>query len=1074
MGMFEEAYQQLNAAQKKAVDHIDGPVLVVAGPGTGKTQLLSMRVANILRKTDVDSGNILCLTFTNKAALNMRERLLTLTDGAARDVVVKTFHSFAAEIMNMYPDYFWNGARLSTAPDWTQNEIIQDILASLPLSDPLALRFAGNFTAGRDVKNALKYAKEAGLTPEKLQAIITANLAYIDSIEAELCEILSAPLRAKALPELVRRIEALPNQGLQTNLEPLQDLGQVIKDSLHEAVRKDEGTGKTKHTGTWKQRWVQSVEGSKAIHKERERNKWWLSLAGVYQSYRSQLHQRGYYDYSDMIVEVITQLEQHAGMRADAQERFQYVLIDEFQDTNAAQLRLAHLIADHESNDNKPNIMAVGDDDQSIYKFNGAELSNMLSFKRSYTDTEIIVLTDNYRSSQAILETSAKIIEPVQDRLVNREPGISKDLQAQKPPSQAGELLHLRYATEEYELSGVAERIAKEYAAGNHSITVLARDHASLRRMASLLHAANVPVAYDQQSNILDHSAIRQIYAIGQCIIAIQQGNSDQLNAWLSTVLRAPMWNISAEVLWELASKTYPHKSWFEYMLQSDDEQLSSIANWLLWLSQQASQEPLPIVLEYVLGLRASQNITSPMRQYYLDTSEKKIDSEYLLTLSAVRLLETLAHDFARGPQATLADFVRFMQLSYETDEIIADESCFVTGDNAVELLTVHKAKGLEFDTVYIINAVDAHWRPNAGGRKCPANLPLQPVGDDLDDFARLMYVAATRAKRTLIAASYQQDTTGKEVLATPLLADVLPVVDADSEVSDRPVAVLEQHLAWPRLNVSNELLNLRGRLETFSLSASALLNFLDLTTGGPANFLETNLLSLPSPTNSSMAFGNAMHSALEYAQIAVNADALHTKKVLQQFEKALAQQQLPKNEEARFNIHGQDLLTKLLASDTFWIGKGGLPEQKLSDVRIGQARVNGTLDRIDQKDTVITIVDYKTGKPLSSLTTRDQSKVTKAWRHRTQLIFYAMLLKNSSRFKAQEVKGQLWYLEASASKELIREYNPSTEEIDELEALITVIWPKIMTLNLPDTTNYSADYSGITTFIEDLLTKKI
>jgi DNA helicase-2/ATP-dependent DNA helicase PcrA len=112
---FQAAYKNLNAAQKKAVDAIDGPVLVIAGPGTGKTQLLSTRVANILQKTDTDASSILCLTFTNKAATNMRERLNQLIGPSSRYVVVRTFHSFAAELMNNYPDYFWQGARLSVA-----------------------------------------------------------------------------------------------------------------------------------------------------------------------------------------------------------------------------------------------------------------------------------------------------------------------------------------------------------------------------------------------------------------------------------------------------------------------------------------------------------------------------------------------------------------------------------------------------------------------------------------------------------------------------------------------------------------------------------------------------------------------------------------------------------------------------------------------------------------------------------------------------------------------------------------------------------------------------------------------
>src|SRR3989344_4719115 len=117
MGKYETEYTRLNSSQKTAVDAIDGPVLVIAGPGTGKTQLLSLRVVNILNSTDTSPENILCLTFTNKAAVNMRLRLSSLVGSPAQGVMIKTFHSFAAEIMNLYPDYFWNGAKLTNVPD---------------------------------------------------------------------------------------------------------------------------------------------------------------------------------------------------------------------------------------------------------------------------------------------------------------------------------------------------------------------------------------------------------------------------------------------------------------------------------------------------------------------------------------------------------------------------------------------------------------------------------------------------------------------------------------------------------------------------------------------------------------------------------------------------------------------------------------------------------------------------------------------------------------------------------------------------------------------------------------------
>ncbi len=1069
MGMFEDSYKQLNEQQRRAVDTIDGPVMVVAGPGTGKTQLLSMRVANILRQTDTDPTAILCLTFTNKAAINMRDRLIALTGGEARNVMVKTFHSFAAEIMNMYPDYFWNGARLTTAPDSVQLEIIQDILSRLPLGNPLALKFAGTFTAGDDVKKGLRLVKEAGLTPDKLEALIKANIAYIDIVEPKIIDALSTTLSIKRLPELQATIQQLPEQGIDASMAPLLSLTEVLQDGLSNAIEQDLVLEKTTNTGKWKKRFLQSIEGKKGMFDERKRNEWWLSLAGVYRTYRQVLHERGYYDYSDMIVEVISQLEKHADMRADVQERFLYVLIDEFQDTNAAQLRLAHLVSDHFTADSKPNLMAVGDDDQSIYKFNGAELNNMLSFQRSYPATTLVVLEDNYRSSQAILDAAGHIIEKAEDRLVTREPSITKNLIAQNQPKEKGTIIHRSFVTQEEELTGIADDITRDYKAGQYSVAVLARGHSSLRKLSSLLLAREVPVAYEQQSNILDHQAVIQTYLVASLLLSIRAGDINSSNVILAQTLRHPMWQLDPKTLWGIATSNYSKPNWLQFMLESTDENIKNIAEWLVWLANESANEKLPVTIEYILGLRAGQHLTSPLREYF--AGKKTVDTDYMHALSAIRLLQSMVSEFARLSSTTLEDFVAFIQLAIDTNEIIADESSFVSGDNAVELLTVHKAKGLEFDTVYVVDAIDNNWKPGAGGRKPPANLPLQPPGDDADDYARLMYVAATRAKRSLIITSYREDTNAKDVMASPLLHEVMPVEETSQVTTSKAIKVLEDHLAWPHLNVADERLNLKRQIENYSLSATGLLDFLDVTKGGPDYFFERHLLRLPQSKTANMAFGIAMHAALELAQILTNSGTMSIPKVLKRYEIVLTEQHLPHQDYDRYLPHGQELLEKLLKSDTFWLPKNSLPEQHINDVTVGGATIKGTVDRIDSKDGELVIVDYKTGKPLSSFTTKDQTKAVKAWRHRTQLTFYALLAGQSGRFKASKtIKGQMIYLEASTPRELIREFIPSPQDIERLSQIIEAVWPRIQTLNLPDTSNYDDSNGGIAQFEQDLI----
>jgi DNA helicase-2/ATP-dependent DNA helicase PcrA len=1065
---FREAYADLNRQQKQAVDTVEGPVLVIAGPGTGKTQLLSLRVANILQKTDADASNILCLTFTNKAAVNMRKRLQQYIGPASRHVLVRTFHSFAAEIMNQYPDYFWEGARLSMAPDAVQDDIIQSILAGLPLSNPLAATFAGNFTALSDAKDALKLAKEAGLNPDELRQIIKHNLEYIDLLEPKLVDILTPALNVKQLNNLRSKIAKLPAQKPPTG-GLILPLSAVIKESLDLAIEQDEPTGRTKACGQWKRRWVQTVSGEKGMFKERKRNEWWLAVADLYEAYRQQLHQRGYYDYSDMLIEVLEQLQKQPDMLADTQERFMYVLIDEFQDTNAAQLRLAHLVADHYANVGRPNLMAVGDDDQSIFAFNGAELNNMLSFRRSYPDTALIVLQDNYRSVQPILDTAKQIIEQAEDRLVKREDDITKNLTAKQPPPGKVYIGHFSYPTRAHQFTAVTGRIKELWEAGETDIAVLARKHDSLKQLSSILLAQGIPVRYDQRSNVLEHEAVRQACQIAQLAAAIAAGDKATVNVGLADLLRHPMWQLSPATLWKLATANYSEPDWLSSLLNSNDDKLSAIANWLTWLARISHDQPLPLVLEYILGLNEGEYLKSPFRDYYLKL--QPTSSQYLETLSAVELLRGLATEFA-SRQTNLANFVRFIELYLSTERVIADESWFMSGEEAVELLTVYKAKGLEFDHVFVVDATEAMWRPRVGGRGSPANLQLQAYGEKYDDYIRLLYVAATRAKRAFIASSYFTDDRGNELLSTPLLS-ALPTT-VINEPKEDPVEVLENDLRWPSLSTQDEKALLRDRLEQYSLSSSALINFLNLAEAGPESFKERHILRLPRPRSPIGSYGTAIHAALETAQRLVNTAKLEIGTVLDRFEATLRDEHLAPIDYQRYRLRGEELLPKLLTDNQTLILRGGLAEQRLTNINLEQAMINGKLDRIDVDGDTLTISDYKTGKPLNSFDTQDQTKMVKAWRHRTQLQFYALLVGQAARFKkAKTIKAQMLYVEAEQTSQIALGLNPTTEELERLSRLVEAVWRHIIGLNFPDTNSYSADAAGIRQFEQDLIDGK-
>ncbi len=1067
---FQQVFDELNDAQKQAVLHIDGPVLVVAGPGTGKTQLLSLRVAQILKDTDTDASNILCLTFTNFAATNMRERLAQLVGAEARNVVVRTFHSFAAEIMNLYPEYFWNGARLTIAPDALQLEIVQSILSQLPLDNPLAMKFAGAYTAVNDVQSALKLTKEAGLTPDKLAAMLAVNSAYLDVLEPMMIDLLSAPLSFKKLPQLAARIQALPDQAINASVAPLTSLSTVIKDSLTIAIAADESLGKTTHTGKWKSRWLQTVAGQKGMHDERRRIDWWLSLVDVYERYRQQLHERGYYDYSDMIIEVISQLEQQTDLLAQVQDRFLYVLIDEFQDTNKAQLRLADLVAAHTSTEGKPNLMAVGDDDQSIFAFNGAELNNMLSFRQSYPTTEIIVLQNNYRSSQAILDIAATVIEQAEDRLVKREPGLSKDLVAMREPAMYS-VQHISYPTRDHQLTAVAQAIAQQWRTQPDSrIAVLARGHDSLERISSLLTALQVPIRYERQRDVFESEIVQLILLLAETVMAVGEGDQVLTNHHLAKLLQHPIWAVEPATLWQLAVRQRGQADWLQALLDHSDPKLINLANWLLWLAGEASYQPLGVMLEYLIGLRPGSHLTSPVRQYYLAT--RTIDSGYLQTLSATQLLLRLAEEFTDQPTASLADLIRFYQLNRSLGRKVSDSSWFVSGDRAVEVMTVHKAKGLEFDAVYILDAIEDSWKPRHIGRKAPANLPLQPYGEIYDDYVRLMYVAITRAKQDVYLSSYRYDEQGKDVLPTPLLAAIAPQT-IDTDQAEDPIIVLEQALHWPELDGATEQQLLQPVLDTYSLSVTALLQFLDISSGGPQAFLERQLLRVPDLRSAVMGYGTAMHRALQYAQMTQPVPDLEA--ITQSYRLSLREQRLTDADFARYEPHGQQVLNALFVDKGFALPPNGQAEVGIQNIELGMARIGGKIDHLVIDNNHLLITDYKTGKPLNSFETRDQTKAVKAWRHRTQLTFYALLCQSSGRFQnVTDIDTRMLYVEADTAREMTVNFTPGRHDTERLTALIQAVWQRVMTLNLPDITNYSPDMAGMIAFENDLLNNTV
>jgi DNA helicase-2/ATP-dependent DNA helicase PcrA len=483
-------------------------------------------------------------------------------------------------------------------------------------------------------------------------------------------------------------------------------------------------------------------------------------------------------------------------------------------------------------------------------------------------------------------------------------------------------------------------------------------------------------------------------------------------------------------------------------------------------LARGSRQLPLALLIEHMLGLAESEHLRSAFRDYYL--IGQPTSASYLETLSAIDLLRNLTNEFAET-QTTLADFVRYIDLNLSTQRVVADESWFMSDERAVQLLTVYKAKGLEFDQVFVVDATESMWSPRTGGRASPANLQLQAYGEKYDDYIRLLYVAATRAKRAFVATSYFTDERGNEILPTPLLA-ALPLTRVEQPVEE-PIEVLETGLRWPSLESHDERALLKDRLEQFSLSSTALIDFLNLAEAGPLSFKQRHLLRLPTPRSAVGSYGTAVHAALETAQRLVNTTQLTVETVLDRFESALEAEHLAPIDFKRFQKRGEDLLPPLLADNSIGLQKGGLAEQRISDIIVGTAKINGKLDRIDRTDEGLLISDYKTGKALHSLDTKDRAKAVKAWRHQTQLLFYSLLVQHDNRFKPKSgLRAQMLYVEAEEAKRVALCYTPTADELERLTRLIQAIWQHVQALDFPNVSKYPADIDGIKRFEADLI----
>jgi DNA helicase-2/ATP-dependent DNA helicase PcrA len=1039
----------------------------------------------------------------------MRSRLTRFIGQTAYDVNIGTYHAFGGDLIRRFPEYF-SETRLQTPVDRLgQHQIVSAIVEAMPYDNPLKQT---RHHLG-DLIGTISEIKRALLDGPALLAIATDNMAFIKAANKLIAPIFKDFARmpgtyAKAAPYFEAVLAALQSKALHAKYQQLESLSAMAINSLELALEVAESTAKSKPLTDWKNDWLEKDDDNQFCLSGELASKRITALATVMDQYQALLEKRGLYDFDDMILRSISALEKYDNFRFTLQERYLYFLLDEFQDTNRAQAKLVQLLTNNPVNEGRPNVMAVGDDDQAIYAFQGADYSNMLDFYKAYRNVTIVNLTENYRSQASILTAAATVAGTISSSLKHSFDGMSKALTAANTKLPEVELDSTQYLSPLAQYDGIAARVEALIKSGvsPEEIAVLAPWHKQLEPLVPYLNKRNIAVSYEKREDILKTKIVRQLVTMSRLTLALHEDNLKLANSLWPEVLSFEFWELPIATIWQLSwqlrgSRDDPN--WTKTMLESS--QFSRPALLFLTVASKIETENCETILDYLMGSVILQTndqdtptVSSPLRDYYTSANiQAKQPGLFYETLSHLTVLRDKLRDYQASAEAPLLlnDLLTFVELYEAAEQPMLNSSPYHQQTSAVQIMTVFKAKGLEFEHVFLASCQDDVWgnssRGNSNKLTLPANLqPIRHAGATEDERLRVLFVAMTRAKYGLHLTSFASNYSGKTT--TPLkYLDIRPVDDglqafalptpyqliAQPDTNAPDLGLLE--LNWHSRHAGPDMLtSLRGllaeQLEKYQLSPTHLTTFVDLQYSGPESFFIRSLLHFPSAPTPDSEFGTAIHEALEWLQhqLDQNQSMPEVDAVIEYYEKCIAKARLPASQHNVQIVRGRRVLKAYLQAKGGMFKVGDLAEKNFrsENVFIGEAHMAGKIDRleIDHKARSITVVDYKTGNAHTKWNNSDQ----RLHLYSLQLYAYKLLVEHSRSYKGYTVtSGRLEFIEPDQtgriqSLELV--YN-ETETVH-VQKLLMSLWQFIHDLHFPETSAYGDSVTAMKQFEQDII----
>ncbi|MFN0035461.1 MAG: ATP-dependent helicase [Saprospiraceae bacterium] len=1038
---FRAFLDTLNPAQREAVEQVEGPVLVIAGPGTGKTHLLTARIGNILLRTDARPQNVLCLTFTDAGATAMRRRLLQRIGPEAQRVPIFTFHAFCNRIIQENAEQFGKGSP-EPVTELERIEIVRGLLAKLPPEHPLRVGKKDVFQYEAHLRDLFSSMKKEGWLP-----------GFV----------------LKKSDEFLQGLPAHPDYIYQRN-------GKHFKKGDPKKAQIEEVTEKT------------------------ERLK---SAADLFPKYMHAMERGARYEYEDMLLWVARAFEKNEALLRSYQERYQYILVDEFQDTNGAQFHLLNLLLDFWAT---PNIFIVGDDDQSIYEFQGARLQNLREFQQRYqTGLKTIVLEENYRSTQPILDAASRVIEHNTLRAVHLfGEGMAKRLRAAPPsPPKGGSepdltipifsgLSNLHaleihsFPNRLHETTHIAQQIENLLAAGipPSEIAVLYARHGQAERLQHLLEKKGIPYQTKRPANVLDLPLMQQFRSL-LCYLQEESVRPFSGEHRLFRLLHAAFWDLDEMDLAKIALACRAKRSeesgelYLKVGARSSGNQQSSISNqqpsiinqqsnWREMLSDgealgnlslsstepfqrlgaklnawvsDAHNLPLPQLIErlYTQTGLLSWTLAQPDKIWYLQVLHT--------------FMEFVRGETLRNPRRSLAKLLDLLD-SMDDNALRLAMTQPAQQTIGVQLLTAHAAKGLEFGHVFLLDCTEEAWDKNAGGNRgrffLPETLTRSGEEDALEARRRLFYVAMTRAKQQLHLSFARSDDAGKSLVQSQFLAETgLPINETET-----PQAVLLEAQTLLLLEAPQPVVSLPepalldALLADFSLSITALNRYLRC----PLAFYYEDVLKVPGTTSEAAAFGLAMHGAMQQFLLKMKSHKNFEWPSAENLTKLFAKEM--ERQRGFFSEHGfaqrlplgKDFLRRIHLEQVPYWRKRAIAERRVDKVELDGIPLTGILDKIEWLDGgLLRIVDYKTGIPDPKKTAAPSESQPFGGDYWRQLAFYKILMDNARLYAETVGKTAISWLEPDKRGAFpISEISFSNEEMHFVEGLVREVYGKI------------------------------